>query len=195
MPYLTRENLPDTAAKVMFYGLTPNLLSWAIAETKSSGYLLNGGLKNLTIAQPLYRIYKINTRSPWSQRSAINDDNMHEKLFKILSAEGGQDQESLKWVFLKELFLMLPTHGNKDKVISSKSEISVAENDEERLRDVITELSVYIYSLDRYPEFLMNDNLDAYTGKIIDEMKDLLVSKFSTLQTDVSDEQASCSLL
>ncbi len=195
MSYITKENLPEIAAKVMFYGLTPKLLEWAISETKSARYLLDGGLKNFSIVQPLYRIYKISTRSPWSQELAITDSNMHETLFKILSAEGGQDKESLKWVFLKELFYMFTTDGDRDKVISSKGELNITVNNDSELNNVFTELSVRVYGLDRDPEFLAADNLDATIEKIIHEMKELLVSKFPTFQTAVNNDQASCSLM
>ncbi len=196
MPYITKENLPETAAKVMFYGLTPKLLNWTISETKSAGYLLGGGLKNFSIVQPLYRIYKLYTRSPWSQELAITEQNKHETMFKILTAEGGEYKDSLKWVYIKELFLMLPTFGDKDKVISSKSEISVTLENDQAVRELITELSVRVCSLDKYPEFLVDGDLDATIKKIIHEMKELLVSKFPTFQTDVSnDESSTCSVM
>lgn len=196
--FIKKENLVDVAAAIAINGLTPKLLNWALKETKNAGYLLSGGLKNYTVIQPLWRLSKVNTRAPWSQEIEINEQNMHGMLFKILNADGGDDTESLKWVFLKEFFFMLKTHGNTNNVSRKRNDFPSSHFpgglSDTAVQHLITETCTCIGSLGRHSTPLDGEDFDKYTAQIIEKITEKLVYIYPELSVYRKTE-SSCDFL
>lgn len=183
---ITKDNLPEIAAKVIFHGLSPMILKLSLMPVKCSNLVSNFEHRQL------YNRFLLRLRTP-TEDPEITDANMHEFLYKALNSEGNNIKISAKWECIQTIFSFLqPNFGSKEMDgLQNDLNVQMGYVDTGKL---IGEMRTKIEALEIDTTFLGDENIEAYIAKIIEKTKEVLVSHYPAFKENERPDQT-CRLL